>query len=213
MTTFLIFAGCKKAEILTTVKGEVKNSKSGEPLANIPIRIIEYERCFFCFGSPEIPLESTRIFTDGKGRFNYSFEAAEKNYYKIGVDPTDQTTGSYGMRMVDKNKLNTYSFSESLLKVLQLRISVLRHDKNQIVIYGSNQSADPSWSREFYRGPNPTVSLDATIFATIPEGRKYALFAYYFNQMANEPVSDAETITTVITVGNADTTKAEFIIR
>ncbi|MEO6327684.1 MAG: hypothetical protein ABIO55_02075 [Ginsengibacter sp.] len=201
----LTSVSCKKeSPKLTVVKGEVRNALTAELVPNIPLYILECDAGFY-IGADRCTDFKT-VYTDLSGHFNFSFQSKKGSFYKIGIGINDKIPATEYFGKLINNQENLLNFSENPLKILQLKITILRHDKNWVNISASSYGGN-YWSYNFYFGRNPPSNFDTTYNINIPAGRQYILFANLSNKVAEYTYQNDELFNKYFFIENVDTTK------
>ena len=148
------FTSClKENQSLTRVNGEVKDTITGEPIANMPVNILECDLGFY-FGSDRCHSFKT-VTTDLKGNYNYSFKSGKGSFYKVALGGNDHYTASEYPIEIESRKSNTVNFSENPIRILELKLKILRPDKKYLIVSASNVFNDNYYSAVFHNGINP----------------------------------------------------------
>lgn len=206
-----LFAACKKENPkLTVIKGEVKNALTGELVSDIPINIFECEGGFYLGADRCGPFKT--FYTDITGHFSYSFESKKQHFYKIGIGVNDKIPGTAYPGKIISNQENVFNFSEKPLKILQLKVKILRHDKNWVYITTTACSGN-YWRYDFYFGMNPQIDFDTAYNIKIEAGRQYLLVGNLSNKIADYTYQNDELFKKYFFIENVDTTKIEFVIQ
>lgn len=212
VTVIISFTSClKENQSLTIVKGAVKDTITGEPIANMPVNILECDLGFYLGSNPCHSFQT--VITDLNGNYKYSFKSGKGSFYKVALGGNDHYSASEYPIEIESKKENTINFSENPIKILELRVKVLRPDKKYLIVSASNVFNDNSYSTVFYNGVNPPGGLDTTCYTRIKAGRSYALFVQLANEIVNNSYKDPEIISKRIEIENVDTTRIDFIVK
>ena len=202
---------CKKNKTVSiNVSGVVSNKLTGAFVKNVPIELTG------CNGFPIKCLTTLKtVYTDQNGRYNITASYASDDWrlYEIGVGLND-SVGSTPYRYELSANVNNYiDFSQYPLKILQLNVKVLRHDKNWLTIDVGNNDSYGFFSYNCYTDQNPVISLDKTYYIKIQAGRQYSAYVGLSNKTGPYTYTDYELLSKNFVVNNTDTTIVNFTVQ
>ena len=200
---------CKKNKPANIdVSGVVSNRLTGTTVKNIPVNLIG------CDGIPIKCLSILKtVYTDQNGYYSISFESNEWRGYRVGIPFNDSIASTPNPAELSANGHNYIDFSQFPLKILQLNIKVLRHDKNWLIIDVGNADSYDFFSYNCYNNQNPAISLDTTCYIKIQAGRPYTAYVGLSNKTGPYTYTDNEFVTKNFFVNNTDTTIVNFTVQ
>ena len=193
----------------TIVKGEVRNKLTNELMANMPIEIIG------CDINSKCLTRLQKVKTNINGYYEIEIEEVKEYYVKKVILGNNEiiapTQYPYYTNEVKNHEVNIINFSEKPIKQLQLKIKVLRHDKNflQIDLTGDNEGY---YTNAFFTDFNPVQNLDTVYKRKIIAGRKYNVSVILSNRINNNS-QDVEYLNYPFEVFNVDTTFVNVIVQ
>ena len=204
---FPLFPVKKKLQVPATfVKGVVSNKLTNELLVNIPIVIRGCEWNGKCLTTVKT------VYTNSNGYYEATIEKIKGfGGNKIGIGVNDFI--GYAEEYINMNTNNVINFSEKPLKILQLKIKVLRHDKNWLNIGFQNCDQENYLARDVYFGSNPVANFDTIYNVRIQAGRYHRAYVGLSNKIADYNYRNNEFVYKYFNVENIDTTRVEFIVQ
>lgn len=202
------FISCEKETTVpaTFVKGVVSNKLTNELLVNIPIVIRGCEWNGKCLTTVKT------IYTNRNGYYEASVEKIKGfGNYEISIGVNDFI--GYAEEYINMNTENVINFSEKPLKTLQLKIKILRHDKNWLNIGFQNCDQENYLDRDVYFGSNSVANFDTIYNVRIQAGRYYRAYVGLSNKIADYNYQNNEFVYKYFHVENIDTTRVEFIVQ
>lgn len=204
---------CKKENLndkKTIVKGEVRNKLTNELIPNMTIEIIGCE-----FNGKCLTLLKT-AYTDANGYYELEIEQVRGYFLKKVILGNNEvlvpTPYPYYINDVKNNEINVVNFSEKPIKQLQVKIKVLRHDKNFLQIGLTSNDNEGYYSNTFFTDFNPVQDLDTIYKSKIIAGRKYNVSVILANRINNNN-QDVEYLNYPFEVFNVDTTFVNVIVQ
>ena len=202
------FISCKKepGRKTTIVKGVVTNKLTNEPIADLPMEILGCDHDSKCLTTVK------KVRTNNSGYYETTVEEVKGFYtYEIRIGSNDII--GYAEEYIKMNTEKVINFSEKPLKTLQLKIKVLRHDKNWLNIGLQSNDQEGYFARDIYFGSNPVANFDTIYNVRIQAGRYYRAYVGLSNKIANYNYQDNEFVYKNFTVENIDTTRVSFIVQ
>lgn len=156
------------------------------------------------------------VYTDINGYYEMDVEQV-KGYYgkKVILGNNDiiaPTEYPYYTNDVKNNEINVVNFSEKPIKQLQLKIKILRHDKNFLQIGLTSNDNEGYYTNDLFTNFNPVQDLDTIYKRKIIAGRKYNVAVILSNRINNNN-QDVEYLNYPFEVFNVDTTFINVIVQ
>ena len=204
---------CKKDNLnsnKTIVKGEVRNKLTNELLANMPIEIIG------CDFNGKCLTRLKSVLTNINGYYEVDVDQVEGYYRKKVIlsnnDIIAPTQYPYDNNDVKNFETNVVNFYEKPIKLFQLKIKVLRHDKNWLQIGLTSNDNEGYYTNDFFTNFNPVQDLDTIYKRKIIAGRKYNVAVILANRI-NDNYQGVEYLNYPFEVFNVDTTFVNVIVQ
>ena len=204
---------CKKEspnDKKTTVKGKVRNKLTNELVPNMPIEIIG------CDFNGKCLTHLKTVYTNGNGYYEIEIEQVKGYFVKKVILGNNEviapTQYPYYENDIKNYTTNIVNFSEKPIKQLQLKIKVLRHDKNWLQIDLTSNDGEGYYTNAFFTNFNPVQNLDTLYKRKIIAGRKYNVSVILFNRINNNN-QNVEYLNYPFEVFNVDTTFVNVIVQ